>query len=540
MWEKIRVFVGALCLLVSVAAFADGIDRVSPTEIAFGNVEEFLTLYGTNLAGSESTMVLFDGDTAIEPNNVDSTTVIVWIPANILFVEGRHSVEILATDIGGGQRRYGPAYFTIGAGPGGDDGPPSIQVPEFVVAEAENSRGANVAFEVVGTSRNGDPAPVACTPASGSFFPFGVSIVNCTATDSFGSASASFGVFVTDTTPPVLSLPNDIHSVNAVVSWTASASDEIDGAVAVSCSPSSGSTFRSGTTTVRCQASDAHANYVYGTFDVTVDNGAPTISVPDEIRTPATSASGAVVTFNVTASGGATVSCTPASGSTFPIGTTLVNCTATNADGTDSGSFEVDVYDGAPELTVPTSVTAEATSAAGATVTYTVSATDAVDGTLTPTCSQASDTNFPLGTTTVTCSVSDSAGNSIEKSFDVIVADTTPPQFVTLEASPNTLWPPNHEMVNILINAVVFDAVTTNPVTQILSVSSDQPINGTGDGDMAPDWAITGPLTLQLRSERSQGIDRTYTITVQSVDEAGNVAQKTVTVKVAQASRRRR
>ncbi|HEX7833136.1 MAG TPA: IPT/TIG domain-containing protein [Thermoanaerobaculia bacterium] len=535
-----RVFAGVLCLLVSVAAFADSIDSVTPSTIAFGNVEEFLTLRGSGLAGSESTLVLFDGDTSIEPNNVDPGTIVVWIPASVLFVEGRHSVEVLATDIGGAVRRIGPAYFNVGADPnGGGEGPPSIQVPEFVVAEGTGRGGGVAEFEVVATSYNGDPIAATCNPSSGSVFPFGVSLVSCTATDAFGSASASFVVFVTDTTPPVVTVPADITSANAVVTFTASAVDALDGPVDTTCSPASGSTFRSGTTTVVCQARDDHFNYGYASFNVTVENGAPTISVPDEINVPATSPAGAVVTFTATATGGATVACTPASGSTFALGTTAVNCTATNASGTDSGSFNVTVFDDGPVLTVPDDITAEATSAAGAAVTFTVSATDAIDGAITPTCSHNSGATFPLGVTTVTCSATDSFNNTTDDSFDIEVVDSTPPQIVTLEANPNTLWPPNHAMIDIALTAVVFDAVDTNPVTSILSVTSDQPINGTGDGDTAPDWQITGAMTLKLRSERSHGNDRTYTITVQSVDSAGNIGTKTVQVKVTQTKRRR-
>jgi hypothetical protein len=541
MWEKFRGFAGVLCLLISVTALADGIDRISPSEIAFGNVEEFLTLYGSGLAGSESTIVLFDGDTAIEPNNVDATTIVVWIPANILFVEGRHSVEVLATDIGGVVRRLGPAYFTIGSDPnGGGDRPPTIQVPEFVVAEATSINGGVATFDVAATSSNGQVVPVTCSPSSGSEFPFGVTVVNCTATDAFGTTNESFVVFISDTTPPVLTVPSDIHSATAVVTFSASAVDAIDGNVSVSCSPASGSAFRSGTTVVTCQAHDNHLNYAYGFFNVTVDDGAPTITVPEEVRVRATSAAGAVVNFTVTATGSATIACSPASGSTFAIGTTLVTCTATNAAGTDTGSFEVIVDDGPPELTVPANITAEATSSAGAVVTFTVTATDAVDGPVTPACSHESGSTFPIGTTTVTCTATDSSDTTSEKSFDITVADTTAPQFVTLEASPATLWPPNHHMVDITLTAVVFDAVDDNPVTQILSVTSNQPVNGTGDGDTSPDWMITGPLTLKLRSERAHGNDRTYTITVQSVDDAGNVSQGTVQVKVTQAPRRRR
>lgn len=71
------------------------------------------------------------------------------------------------------------------------------------------------------------------------------------------------------------------------------------------------------------------------------------INVPSNIVTNATSSSGAVVTYSVTAadtSGGGTVTVTntPASGSTFPVGTTMVNCAATSTSGsTWSSSFTV-------------------------------------------------------------------------------------------------------------------------------------------------------------------------------------------------------
>ncbi|MDH5243096.1 MAG: HYR domain-containing protein, partial [Chloroflexota bacterium] len=55
-----------------------------------------------------------------------------------------------------------------------------------------------------------------------------------------------------------------------------------------------------------------------------------------------------------------------------------------------------------PVVTVPADITTEATGPSGAVVTYSASATDDVDGTLTPTCVPASGSTFPLGATTVT------------------------------------------------------------------------------------------------------------------------------------------
>jgi len=64
-------------------------------------------------------------------------------------------------------------------------------------------------------------------------------------------------------------------------------------------------------------------------------------------------------------------------------------------------------------------------------------------------------------------------------------------------------------------------------------VSSNEPVNGLGDGDTAPDWDITGPMSLRLRAERSGvGGGRVYTITLECSDWSGNSVQRTVTVAV--------
>src|SRR5918992_1640913 len=80
-----------------------------------------------------------------------------------------------------------------------------------------------------------------------------------------------------------------------------------------------------------------------------------------------------------------------------------------------------------PELTLPSDITQEATSSSGAAVTYTATATDAVDGEVPVTCTPESGSTFPLGTTPVNCSATDNAGNQATGSFNVIVQDTTKP-----------------------------------------------------------------------------------------------------------------
>jgi hypothetical protein len=67
----------------------------------------------------------------------------------------------------------------------------------------------------------------------------------------------------------------------------------------------------------------------------------------------------------------------------------------------------------------------------------------------------------------------------------------------------------------------------------VVSVSSNEPVDGLGDGDTAPDWTITGDLAVSLRAERAGGGDgRVYTITVECQDSSGNGVTAPVTVRV--------
>jgi len=145
----------------------------------------------------------------------------------------------------------------------------------------------------------------------------------------------------------------------------------------------------------------------------------------------ATGPDGAVVIYAGDASdslsGVDTFSCTPASGSVFPITTTSVSCSATDKAGnTGTGTFNIIVQDTtAPTLTFPSDMTVQATGPSGAVVTFSASASDLVDGSVPVTCSPASGSTFPVDATTVTCSTADKAGNSASASFKVTVTPTS-------------------------------------------------------------------------------------------------------------------
>jgi len=114
---------------------------------------------------------------------------------------------------------------------------------------------------------------------------------------------------------------------------------------------------------------------------------------------------------------------------TLPVGRSVVTLTVTNSRGSSaSDSIEIAVVDTtAPSLSLPASVTREATGPFGAVVAFTVSALDLVDGDTPVACSPASGTSFGLGTTAVHCSSVDSSGNTVSGSFTVAVRDSTPP-----------------------------------------------------------------------------------------------------------------
>ena len=393
-------------------------------------------------------------------------------------------------------------------------------VPANITAEATGPNGAAVTYtNPVAQDAVTPNVSVSCAPASGATFALGVTTVTCSATDDAGNtATASFTVTVQDTTAPAISnTPANItaeatSAAGAVVTYTKpSATDAVDAEPTITCSPASGATFALGDTTVTCTAQDDGGNSSSSSFTVTVqDTTAPVVTAPDEVVAEATAANGAAVTFASTATDAVTpdltVSCTPASGSTFALGTTAVTCSATDAAGnTGTDSFNVIVRDTtAPTISnVPADITAEATAASGAVVTYLdPTAEDAVTTNVSVTCAPASGSTFALGTTTVTCSATDDAGNTATETFDVTVQDTTAPTITNVPA-------------NITAEATGADgaAVTyTNPTA---------------------DDAVTASVTVTCApASGSTFALGSTTVTCSATDEAGNTATETFTVTV--------
>lgn len=142
-----------------------------------------------------------------------------------------------------------------------------------------------------------------------------------------------------------------------------------------------------------------------------------------------------------------------------------------------------------------------------------------------------------LGIHAVALTVSDEINDPVSRAITVNVVDTGAPTLAPT-TNPTILWPPNHKMANIVIKANAQDD-SGLPVKLGATVYSNEPQDGLGDGDTAPDWTApvidqaTGVITLQLRAERSGlGNGRTYTVTISAIDEAGNTSIANVEVVV--------
>jgi endo-1,4-beta-xylanase len=114
------------------------------------------------------------------------------------------------------------------------------------------------------------------------------------------------------------------------------------------------------------------------------------------------------------------------------------------------------------------------------------------------------------------------------------VEDTTPP-LLDVALSPQMLWPPNHKLVPVEAAIRVSDGCDPSPAVRLVSVTSSEPDNATGDGNTTGD--IQGAdfgqddRSFSLRAERrGSGKGRTYAVTFEAEDASGNRTTRTVVV----------
>jgi subtilisin family serine protease len=133
---------------------------------------------------------------------------------------------------------------------------------------------------------------------------------------------------------------------------------------------------------------------------------------------------------------------------------------------------------------------------------------------------------YALGITAVVLTVTDSAGQTDSCSATVTVVDEEAPT-LAVSFDPDALWPPNHTLWTIHATVDASDNCDPSPQVRLLSVVSDEPDDGVGDGSTTGDVqgasVGTDDREFQLRAERQGGGDgRVYTATYEVVDASGN------------------
>ena len=171
-----------------------------------------------------------------------------------------------------------------------------------------------------------------------------------------------------------------------------------------------------------------------------------------------------------------------------------------------------------PELHLPDSpIIVEATSFSGAPATFTVTAEDAEDGALAPVLSKSSGSIFPLGSTTVSVSATDSHGFTTTGSFVVTVQDTTPPVSSTPNLIVNNNFDPRLPGTLVTVWLSGWSDGATPPGTPLTYtvLANDVPV---GSG-------TTGSVTFTL----DEGV---YTLKGRVTDAAGNHAFTSPTLPI--------
>ncbi len=317
---------------------------------------------------------------------------------------------------------------------------PSIAAPTDVSVSANALGGATVSLgsPVVGSVAY-SVSDLTVTNDAPALFPLGSTTVTWTVTDPSGLfATATQLVSVSDVAPSIAA-PTDVSvSANALGGATVSLGSPVVGSVAYSVSDltvtnDAPALFPLGSTTVTWTVTDPSGLFATATQLVSVSDVAPSIAAPTDVSVSANALGGATVSLGSPVVGSVAYSVsdltvTNDAPALFPLGSTTVTWTVTDPSGLFATATQlVSVSDVAPSIAAPTDVSVSANALGGATV----SLGSPVVGSVAYSVSDLTVTNdapalFPLGSTTVTWTVTDPSGLFATATQLVSVSDVAP------------------------------------------------------------------------------------------------------------------
>jgi pimeloyl-ACP methyl ester carboxylesterase len=233
----------------------------------------------------------------------------------------------------------------------------------------------------------------------------------------------------------------------------------------------------------------------------------------------------------------------------YGAGITTVQLTASNRYTSRSCSATVTVIDQQPPVIAPIAPLSLATAPGVCSATAPLTPPVATDNLAIATLVNDAPAVFPLGTTLVTWTATDTSKNSTTATQIVQVRDTEAPTISAVRADRTVLWPPNGKLVPVNVTYTLTDncTATTNLTRQLLVTSAEQYDRGFGGSRAAPAphdrkandarWSIVTPLQVLLQAAWDpHGWGRSYTIAVNAIDAAGNRATGSVAVEVPKAA----
>ena len=135
----------------------------------------------------------------------------------------------------------------------------------------------------------------------------------------------------------------------------------------------------------------------------------------------------------------------------------------------------------------------------------------------------------------------DEDGDGIKDANETVVDTATkewinaPPDCSDVVLDVTTLWPPNHKLRRITASGATDPDIGGTVTLVIDGITQDEPVNGRGDGNTAPDAFLTSPLSAsaKVRAERAgPGDGRAYRVHFSATDQFGAMCSGTARVGV--------